>query len=184
MKSRLFLMTAILAAACGLCANRANADTFSFSYQLGDQNIGVITSGILTTTDSPVNGAYTITGIMGSRTVIFEGVAEAAQTITRLLQPDTSYGANDLLYIDAPYLDDSGFTYTLQSGSRGDDFSGDVNFAYFNGAYQEPIEGLAPGGNFTLTAMSDTPEPASFGLMAGAVLAAMGFYAIRLRQRS
>ena len=181
MKSRLFLTTAILAAACGLCADRANANTFSFSYQLGNENFGVSASGTLTTTDTPINGAYTITGITGSRTVSFEGTPDATQAITGLLQPDTAYGSTDLLYTDAPYLDDSGFTYTLQSGSVGDDFNGDVNFSYFNGAYQEPIEGLAHSGSFTLTSASDTPEPASFGLLASAVLAALGFCITRRR---
>ena len=177
MRLRTTLLAAICLAIGGFYCEPANAKTFDFSYQIGDSNFGIFASGVLTTADTQVNGAYSITGITGSRTVTF-GSSQLTQTITGLLYPDTAYGAKNLLYVDSPYLDDSGFTYTLEGGFGGDDFQGDVNFAYFNGAYYEPIEG--PGaGSLTLTPASAVPEPTSWGLLAGGGLAILGLYRYR-----
>jgi hypothetical protein len=160
------LAAALLAAATLGSAPAAWAGTFDFSYKLPsfDPLTFVTASGVLTTSDTLINGAYAITGITGSRSVAVDGYGTTTQAITGLLSPDTAYGADNLLYTSAPYFDSSGITYTLAGGYGGDDFSGDVNFAYFNGAYHEPLEGFG-AGTLTITPATSVPEPGSLALL-------------------
>jgi hypothetical protein len=157
---------ALLAAITLGSASVASAGVFDFSYKLSsfDPLTYVTASGVLTTSDTLINGAYAITGITGSRSFTFDGFGTTIQAITGLLSPDYAYGADNLLYPSAPYLDSSGITYTLAGGYGGDDFSGDVNLAYFNGAYQEPLEGFG-GASLTVTPATNVPEPGSLALL-------------------
>ena len=153
----------------------AQARTLDFSYTLPSfaPSLYVTASGTLTTADTPTNGAYAITGITGSRSFVFGGQT-TTQAITGLLSPDTAYLADNELFTQAPYLDSSGFTYTLAGGFGGDDFAGDVNVSYYDGSsfggsagYIEPIEGFLTG-TFTLTPEAPgtaVPEPASLALL-------------------
>lgn len=172
MPHRVVLLTGFLLAAVSA---QAKADVFDFSYTLPsgfDPLTYVTASGTLTTTDTLVHGAYTITGITGSRTLALDGVGNFTQKITGILNPDTAYGADNLLYPSSPYIDSSGFTYTLAGGIGGDDFSGDVNLEYFanSGLYSEPLEGFEPG-KLTIQAVDSVPEPASLSLFGMALLA-------------
>jgi hypothetical protein len=123
---------------------------------------------VLTTSDTLVNGAYAVTGITGTWKFVF-GSTSPTRTITGLLSSDTAYGAGDLLYPLAPYLDSSGITYTLAGGYSGDDFYGDVNLTYFNGGYHEPTEGL-DAGTLTITPATDVPEPGSLALLGSGLI--------------
>ncbi len=166
---------------CTLFPVAANAGTFDFSFVFGDvTNVATVTSAVLTTTDTPVGGAYTITGITGSYDFYIAGTVNVSRQIAGLLIPDTSYSADDLLYLNGgPHLDVSGLTFTLAGGAYGgDDFLGDVNIYYdsYNKGYYEPIEIATGPGTLTVTpASSSAPEPASFSLAALAGLTVLGF---------
>lgn len=167
-KLRLILFSAL--SFCTLFPVAANADTFDLSFVFGDvNNDATVTSAVLTTTDTEVGGAYTITGITGTYSLYLGGTLDVSRNIAGLFVPDTSYSADDLLYMNGgPYLDVAGLTFTLQGGAYGgDDFLGDVNIYYYNGAYYEPIEITTAPGTLTVTpASSAVPEPASFGFAA------------------
>ena len=169
------VLAATLLAAATFGSMAASAGTFNFSYTIPsfDPLTYVTASGVLTTSDTLVNGAYAVTGITGSRSFAVDGYGTTTQAITGLLSPDTAYGAGDLLYASAPYFDSSGITYTLAGGYGGDDFSGDVNFAYYNGSYKEPLEGFGPA-RLTITPATSVPEPGSLALL-GTGLIALAF---------
>lgn len=64
-----------------------------------------------------------------------------------MLSPDNVFGADNLLFPTAPYLDSSGFSFTLAGGTGGDDGAGDVNLEYDSstGLYREPNESYGEG---------------------------------------
>lgn len=96
-------LAAAIFAAITLGAATASAGTFNFSYTLPSfsPSVYVTASGVVTTSDTLVNGAYAVTGITGTRTSTFDGTS-TTQAITGLLSPDTAYGAGDLVYPSAP----------------------------------------------------------------------------------
>jgi hypothetical protein len=158
----------------------ARAQTFDFSYYLPgfDSSTYIQASGTLTLGGAS-GGGYQIAGITGSRDFVLEGM-DNVQAITGLLQPDTAYQADDLVYLTpgGPYLDLYGITFTLAGGYGGDDFAGDVNISYYNGAYVEPIEGFSQtAGTFTLSPVG-VPEPATLAVFGAGML---GLAAMRRR---
>ncbi len=182
MKLKTILLFAVTV--CTFFPVAAHADTFDFTFIFGDvTNVATVTSAVLTTTDTPVGGAYTITGITGSYDFYIGGALDVSRSIAGLFIPDTSYSADDLLYLNGgPYLDISGLTFTLAGGKYGgDDFDGHVNIYYSseNKGYYEPIEITSNPGTLTVSpASSAVPEPASFGL---AALAGLGIFGSRRR---
>jgi hypothetical protein len=164
---------------CALVPLAAHADTFDFNFQRVDTNgNGTTATGTLTTTGTPGDGIQTITGINGTYNLFLGNSLLFSEAITGVPQPDNAYGADDLLYLNGgPYLDDTGFTFTVNGG--GDDFAGDVNIAYFNGAYYEPIEITTAPGTFTVSPVSSTPEPPSLVLLGCATLLLSGVFRYR-----
>jgi hypothetical protein len=122
----------------------AHATQLYFAYSYTGN--GIASAGILTTTDVLVGGAYTITGIQGTRNV---------DNIGGLLAP-ASFGGNDnLLFPGGPFVDGAGFSFS----------SGGLNFNVGNAAvacgslsvYAETTTGFCPGTNVTMTVTAFTP---------------------------
>ena len=143
-------------------ARPAEAATFNFQYSfpgLGSTPTPVSASGTLTTSDlNPANNAYTITGITGTR--IFQGVT---QQIVGLVSPDGFGGNDNLLFANQPFLDVSGFTYTVNgTGNAG---TSSVNVFYSRGGvritgYTEYDVNVAYFSNFSVTPVATSvPEP-------------------------
>ncbi len=153
------------------------ADQFDFTYSFPAPGIlgGVTASGVLTTTAlDPVAKDYTIIGITGTRTV-----GGTTDTIASLLPPGGFGGNDNLLFPASPFLDPSGFSFTLATGG-GDDGKGNVNVFYSShqGAYTENSKSVG-FGSFTITPVA-VPEPAP---PTAAVLAVTAFvYAWRKRR--
>jgi hypothetical protein len=167
----------LMAAAMSGGEASAQSATYDFTYTLPgfDSSTYVTASGTITTSGPMVDGGYQITGITGTRDFVIEG-SDNIQAITGLLQPDTAYSADDLLFLNGgAYFDEYGITFTLAGGYGGDDFAGDVNLSYYNG-YVEPLEGTS-AGVFTLTPV-DLPEPGSVALVAAGLV---GLFAARRR---
>ena len=173
--NRSHLVGAISVAVIALgVAGSAHADKhFNFSYSFPRFAGGTVSaSGVLTTTDfDTMLGAYTITGITGTRT--FEGVTD---NITGLVAPG-GYGGNDnLLFATEPLLDGNGFTFTLDANNG--NFGNQVN-VYFSPAYSE-FDPDTDYGDFTVTAVANVPEP---GVVAFGVIAAGSVLGMVARKR-
>jgi PEP-CTERM motif-containing protein len=125
-------------------ATSANATTLFFSYAYTGN--GIASAGILTTTNVLVGGAYTITGIQGTRNVA---------NIDGLLSAGTFGGNDNLLFPGGPFVDVPGFSFQ----------AGGANFNVGNSAlacgsaneYAETATGFCPGTAVTLTVTPFTP---------------------------
>ena len=137
----------------------AGSDYFAYSYT----GSGIASAGILTTTP-PVGGAYTITGIQGSRNV---------NDIGGLLAPGT-FGANDnlLFFPGGPFVDTAGFSY--QAGGLSYNVGNSATACGSANQYAETDTGFCPGTavfmNVTPLRVSAVPEPASFFLFAAGLV--------------
>jgi hypothetical protein len=176
------LLSTIAICLVGILPPAARADNFNFNYVQGDTSgIATATSAVITTAPTATPGVEQITAITGTYS-IYLGGTPATDNIVGLFTPDTSYQADDLLYLNGgPYLDEFGLTFTLQNFA-GDDLGHHVNIAYDTSpspGYYEPVEfAQGPG---TLTLNSTAPEPASFGLVALAACALIVSYRRRCR---
>ena len=174
--------------ALGLLALPAYADTFDFSYDFisynagpDRQNLEASASGVLTTTNTEVDGALLITGIAGSRTTnwytnVFLNPPQT-NTITSLLPPGTPIPEqpitnwDNLLYPNSSsLLDGHGFAFMLNCVDCGSYQGGVVQVAGFDGTYFELGTASQLGGNFTLTPV---PEPNTFLILALALPAVL-----------
>ncbi len=141
-----------------LAAVTAQAGTYQVDYTgLSDSTI----SGdlIVTTTDTPAGGPFTVTAISGER---------SGDAITGL----SSYaGSDQLLYATNPLFDLGGLSFSTAAG--------DFNlYSYSSGSYDgywelsstvDPVGYAQNGSQISLT-VSAVPEPASIGLFGVAVL--------------
>ncbi len=141
----------------------ASATILDFSYDIpgnGKTTVTVTASGTLTVGSfNAINDSYTITGITGTRSV-----PGLTQDITGLIGPD-GYNSNDnILYLNAPYLDNFGLAFTV--AGRGDDTLGDVSVYYSTAqtAYTEDKDNVGYG-SFTITPASGVPEPGTMALL-------------------
>ncbi len=140
---------------------RANPLDFLFSYSGGT----IAASGEFFTNGVLNNGAYTITGITGTRN---------GRAITGLVVQGGFAFNNNFLYLTAPYLDGNGLSFDVGTFA--------VNLAYdFGNTYAEYANSV--GSYVTLTVIP-VPEPASGGLLAGALLGLGAVGAIRRRSRA
>jgi hypothetical protein len=111
----------------------ANAGILYFAYSYTGS--GIASAGILTTTDVPVGGAYTITDIQGSRNV---------NDIGGLLAPGT-FGANDnlLFFPGGSFVDTAGFSY--QAGGLSYNIGNSAVACGSANQYAETNTGFCPG---------------------------------------
>ena len=137
----------------------ANAGILYFAYSYTGS--GIASAGILTTTDVPVGGPYTITDIQGSRNV---------NDIGGLLAPGT-FGANDnLLFSRRAFVDTAGFSY--QAGGLSYNIGNSAVACGSANQYAETNTGFCPGTAVFLNvtplrvSVSAVPEPTSFFLFA------------------
>lgn len=156
-------------------ASAAHADLFNFSYTLPTDNGSLTATGQFTTSAlDPNTSAYTILGITGTRT--YEGVTA---NITGLIAPGGFEGNNNLLYTTSPYVDLSGFSYTIDANNPAND-TNNVNFYYSatNSAYTETGAPVGYSVNFTVT-----PVPAPNSLAVFASMAGLGGVMLRRRKK-
>jgi hypothetical protein len=160
------LFSATLATLLALAAVPAAATQWFFSYSfpgLGTAGTPVTASGILTTTDVLVGGAYTITGIAGTRT--FNNTV--TNNITGLLAPNVASNDNLLFVGGTALLSSQGFAFTVDGNPQQNGTGGTgVEVVYYSsagGGYSE--RNLRVGfGSLTVTPV---PEPSTWALMLG-----------------
>ncbi|MDQ2840639.1 MAG: hypothetical protein M3Y72_06290 [Acidobacteriota bacterium] len=185
MKPQNISQTLSLALAIGFFALPACADTFDFSYSTtvysagpNGQTLFTSASGILTTTNTEVNGAVLITGITGSRTTNFYmgqffDPAETDQIVGLAVPQFPVIQPDNLLYPNSSaYLDFNGFAYKLNCYYCGSYEGGFVQAAGFGGNYYELGPTALVGGTSTFT-LTPIPEPKPFAILAIAGLVAI-----------
>jgi hypothetical protein len=176
---------------CYLCGPFVNQQGMPVNTGGVPATLFIAAGGTLTTTDTPVNGALTITGITGARTANwYMGqylLPSETDTITGLIPPDPSNplglttATDNLLYPKGnPFIDHSGFAFTMNCIYCGDyGPSGIVQITGQSpGVYSElGATGVYSGPtSFTLTPAPATPEPSTFVLFGIA-----GFVAVLCR---
>lgn len=144
------------------CTGVASATVLDFSYTIpaGQGLVATSASGTLTVgAYNSVDHDYTITGITGTRTY-----AGNTQNITGLIGPGGFNSNDNLLFVNAPYLDNLGLSFTV--AGAGDDTHGDVSVYYSTSqtAYTEDKDNIGYG-TFTVTPASGVPEPGTMALL-------------------
>ena len=151
--------------------------------------------GRLTTTDTPVNGALTITGITGTRTTNwYIGYQYPAETnsITGLIPPDPTnpfgltIAPDNLLYLHGnPIIDISGFAFTLDCSDCGDYGLQPPGIVQIAGQGPNAYSELGTTGYYSGDSSfgvglvpATTPEPSTFVLF-GMTGCATVFYRLR-----
>jgi hypothetical protein len=169
----------LLALFLSASASSAMALDWNFSYDFpnapGERSFA---SGVLTTTDTPLGNAYTITGISGTRT--FNGTTN---TITGLLVPD-SYGGNDnLLIVEAPWLTGFGVSFAIDGDNNGRG-GNQVNVFFDRSPFAQrhtEFNGAVGWGNFAVTPV---PEPSTSLLTAAGLMVLIGASRLRAQRPS
>ncbi len=138
----------------------AHASTFGFTYT----GLGVVGTGTFTTSNTAVNGYYTVTGLTGTQ----DGFRMT------LLAPDTFAGNDNLLSLTAPYLDVHGISfvaggidYNLYATATGVDRECALCTAH------PAIDGETIRFSVAPT-VAPTPEPGSLALFGTGLLGAVG----------
>jgi hypothetical protein len=160
-------------------AGSAMALEWNFSYDFPNApGARSFASGVLTTSDTPVGNAYTITGISGTRT--FNGVTN---TITGLLAPDSFGGNDNLLRVEAPWLTGLGVSFTLDGDNNGRG-ENRVN-VFFDGSpfahRHTEFNGVVGWGSFAVTPV---PEPSTELLAVIGLAALIGVSRLRTTRPS
>ncbi len=152
---RLTLLTAAFAVSV---ATAAHAGTFEIKFSAADltSNPSIHGDVFVTTTDTPVGGAFTATAISGS---------QGTDTVTSL----SAYALSDQLIFPAdPYFDLAGVSFSTA-------LSGDFNLYTYNGGYYELSSqidsvGYAWNGTPINITVDPVPEPASIALFGVGIL--------------
>lgn len=198
MKSQGILRAIFLVAVVGFFSLQVRADEFAFTYYKdvflagpAEQTLFVSASGVLTTTNTEISRALTITGITGTRTTNwFMGFflsPPQTDTITALLPVGLlpSPGTDNLLYPNSSsaYIDSQGFAYSLKCSAECGSLPGDEAWVVSGaspGSYTELGEfGLGGGGNRSGFILVAIPEPKSVALLAVAMFGVL-LYRLRL----
>jgi hypothetical protein len=169
----------VLALFLSASAGSAMALDWNFSYDFpnapGERSFA---SGVLTTTDTPLGNAYTITAISGTRT--FNGITN---TITGLLVPDSFGGNDNLLRVEAPWLTGLGVSFTLDGDNNGRG-GNQVNVFFDRSPFAQrhtEFNGAVGWGSFAVTPV---PEPSAALLAAVGLLALIGVSRLRAKRPS
>jgi hypothetical protein len=167
-----------------LLSAQARADTFAWTADISWMDSVSGTSGVSlgsgTITATPVDASdltqgYTATGITGTY---------GGETIIGLLDVDdpNAQGADNLIFPDTSSLIDvNGIAFSLADPIYPTTPTSDIDLYGLSGVYYDAYSG-SEGGTFTLTAVSQVPEPGSVGLLA-AGCAILGFVGCARRVR-
>jgi hypothetical protein len=164
----------LLALFLSASAGSAMALDWSFSYDFPNApGARSFASGVLTTSDTPVGNAYTITGISGTRT--FNGITN---TITGLLRPDSFGGNDNLLRIEVPWLTGLGVSFTIDGDNNGRG-GNQVNVFFDRSPFAQrhtEFNGAVGWGSFAVTPV---PEPSTELLAAAGLVGLIGVSRLR-----
>jgi hypothetical protein len=116
-------------------------------------------SGTFTTTDTPVDGSYTITGITGTTRV--PGIPNVISPITAPLPPDTFFGNDNLLAVAPPQLTASGVAFSTTAYPYNVIWFGEILGTWYY-TYDNVLNGSLP--DFLVNSFEATPSPEPSGI--------------------